>query len=236
MSRRRRDTLIATATLVAVALLTISPAGADLRRALSARNSATVDGVKASLTPHANALVALNSSGQVPRRTIRPGGGARGLRGEAGPQGAMGVRGVAGHDGPGASRALRGTREFGPFADSFDVTAVTATSLSPGTWLAIGTAELSRASGGEFLAGCEVTDGLTHIRGTLVSIGAEAGNTGMLEATSVATGIFRSDLPFDIALRCDGTRFGNPGAGAFLRAPQLVVAPLPAASVRLTGS
>ena len=237
MSKRRRDTLISGAALLAAIATSVSPAGADLRRALSARNAATVQGVKASLSPRPNALVALNSAGQLPRRTIRPGGGARGLRGEQGPRGVTGPSGQPGPDGPGTTRVLRGTRSFGPFEDdSFDVSPVTATNLAPGTWLAIGTAKLRRPSGGEFLAGCGVTDGLTHIRGTMASVGAEAGNTGMLEASSIAIGIFRSDLGFDIALRCSGQRFGADGPNPELFDAQLIYALLPAASVRLKGS
>lgn len=234
MSRRRRDTLIAGAALVAVTLVTLSPAGAAIRRAMSSRNAATVTGVAAAQRPHPNRLVPLDTRGRLPRATLRPGSGVRGARGAPGIPGAAGPVGRPGAEGPGEAIVYRNPATLGPFADGFTTTAATATDVAPGTWLVIGSATLHRAAGSEFLASCYVTNGLSLFSGGEYAIGGEPNDTGMHHATSLAIGVFQADLRQDVALVCTGTRFGATQAATTVSDATLVIARVPAASSRIT--
>ena len=236
MTRRRRDTIASGAALLVVAAMTISPAGADLRRAFAAREAARVDGIAASLLPRANALVPLDPSARLRRSTIRPGTGVRGRRGDVGPVGSRGPRGAPGGPGPGQTRQFRNDAVFGPYPDGFEVNVATAAAVAPGTWMVLGSVKLRRESGGEFLADCRISNGLSVVVGTQLALGADSFGTGMQEATSVVTAVFQSELPQDLTLTCNGARFGPAGSGVELYDPQLIIARLPAASARIRGS
>jgi hypothetical protein len=233
MTRRGRDTLIAALALVAVSLLTLTPAGAAVRRALRARDAASVSGTKAALRPLPNRIVPLDPSALLPKATVRTGVAVRGVRGADGPAGARGRTGTPGSDGPGQTLVYRNRATLGPFHDSFQTTAITATDVPAGTWLVLGSAQLHRPSGSEMLAGCALTNGLSASAGTLSAIGGEPLDTGMTDFTSVAAGVYQSDLRQDIALSCDGTRFGLSLSDTTVSDAMLVLTQLPAASARI---
>lgn len=233
MTPWRRDTLICAAALIGVTLLTLTPAGAAVRRALTARDAAEVSGAKAALRPLPNRIVPLDPQALLPRATLRPGVTVRGERGDPGPAGARGRTGTPGSDGPGETLVYRNPASFGPFGDSFQTTAVTATDVPAGIWLALGSARLHRPAGSEFLAACELTNGLSNFAGTLNAIGGEPFDTGMTDVTSVASGVFESELRQDISLTCDGTRFGPTPSGTTVSESTLVLVRLPEASARI---
>lgn len=236
MSRRRRDTIVSALSLVLVVVLVVSPAAAALRKALRSSNAGTVSGVKASLTPRANSLVPLDPAGRLPRTTLPPGTAVRGAAGAKGPVGALGRQGPPGLDGPGATTVYRNAKVYGPEPANFDFTLATAKNLAPGSYFVWATARLRRGDGGEFLAGCKLTNGLRTTAGSIIAIGRQPGFTGTLEATSFVAGVFASDLPQDISLDCDGTLFGSPAGPSEIAEPTLIVARIPSASAQLTGS
>jgi hypothetical protein len=91
MRRPAPATLIATIALVLAAAPVGDAASGWVKRALYARNAGTVDGLRASRTPHKGRLIALPKSGRLPR-SILPAS----LRGPAGPPGAAGADGSGG--------------------------------------------------------------------------------------------------------------------------------------------
>ena len=94
MRRPSPATIIATIALV----LAVTPVGeaADgwVKRALYARNAGSVDGIRASRTPHKGKLIALPASGKLPM-SILP-ASLKGARGPAGPAGSDGTDGSGG--------------------------------------------------------------------------------------------------------------------------------------------
>ena len=91
MRRPAPATLIATIALVLAGAPVGDAASGWVKRALYARNAGTVDGIRASRTPHKGRLIALPRSGKLPR-SILPAS----LRGPAGPPGAAGADGSGG--------------------------------------------------------------------------------------------------------------------------------------------
>jgi len=94
MRRPAPATVIATIAL----LFAVAPVGEAasgwVKRALYARNAGSVDGIRASRTPHKGKLIALPASGKLPR-SILP-ASLTGARGPAGPAGTNGTDGSGG--------------------------------------------------------------------------------------------------------------------------------------------
>jgi hypothetical protein len=94
MRRPAPATVIATIAL----LFAVAPVGEAasgwVKRALYARNAGSVDGIRASRTPHKGKLIALPASGKLPM-SILP-ASVKGARGPAGPAGSNGTDGSGG--------------------------------------------------------------------------------------------------------------------------------------------
>jgi hypothetical protein len=94
MRRPAPATVIATIAL----LFAVAPVGEAangwVKRALYARNAGSVDGIRASRTPHKGKLIALPASGKLPM-SILP-ASVKGARGPAGPAGTNGTDGSGG--------------------------------------------------------------------------------------------------------------------------------------------
>jgi hypothetical protein len=94
MRRPAPATVIATIAL----LFAVAPVGEAasgwVKRALYARNAGSVDGIRASRTPHKGKLIALPASGTLPM-SILP-ASVKGARGPAGPAGSNGTDGSGG--------------------------------------------------------------------------------------------------------------------------------------------
>jgi hypothetical protein len=94
MRRPAPATVIATIALVVAAAPVGQAASGWVKRALYARNAGSVDGIRASRTPHKGNLIALPASGKLPL-SILP-ASLRGARGPAGPAGSDGTDGSGG--------------------------------------------------------------------------------------------------------------------------------------------
>jgi hypothetical protein len=94
MRRPTPATVIATIALVVAAAPVGQAATGWVKRALYARNAGSVDGIRASRTPHKGNLIALPASGKLPL-SILP-ASLKGARGPAGPAGADGTDGSGG--------------------------------------------------------------------------------------------------------------------------------------------
>jgi hypothetical protein len=94
MRRPASATVIATIALVVAAAPVGQAASGWVKRALYARNAGSVDGIRASRTPHRGKLIALPASGKLPI-SILP-ASLRGARGPAGPAGSDGTDGSGG--------------------------------------------------------------------------------------------------------------------------------------------
>ena len=94
MRRPAPATVIATIALVVAAAPVGLAASGWVKRALYARNAGSVDGIRASRTPHKGKLIALPASGKLPL-SILP-ASLRGARGPAGPAGSDGTDGSGG--------------------------------------------------------------------------------------------------------------------------------------------
>ena len=104
------------AVLFVLAVLAVSPVGNSARQLL-VPNADKVDGIHASRTPHAGALLPLGKNGKFPASIVPkvtgprgPAGpeGAPGTTGAAGPQGLTGLRGETGPQGPAGAQGPRG--------------------------------------------------------------------------------------------------------------------------------
>lgn len=94
MRRPAPATVIATIALVAAAAPVGQAATGWVKRALYARNAGSVDGIRASRTPHKGKLIALPATGKLPL-SILP-ASLKGARGPAGPAGSDGTDGSGG--------------------------------------------------------------------------------------------------------------------------------------------
>jgi hypothetical protein len=94
MRRPAPATVIATIALVVAAAPVGQAASGWVKRALYARNAGSVDGIRASRTPHRGKLIALPATGKLPI-SILP-ASLRGARGPAGPAGSDGTDGSGG--------------------------------------------------------------------------------------------------------------------------------------------
>lgn len=94
MRRPGPATVIATIALVVAAAPVGQAASGWVKRALYARNAGSVDGIRASRTPHRGKLIALPASGKLPI-SILP-ASLRAARGPAGPAGSDGTDGSGG--------------------------------------------------------------------------------------------------------------------------------------------
>ena len=94
MRRPAPATVIATIALVFAVASVGEAASGWVKRALYARNAGSVDGIRASRTPHKGKLIALPASGKLPI-SILP-ASLKGARGPAGPAGSDGTDGSGG--------------------------------------------------------------------------------------------------------------------------------------------
>ncbi|HMG98319.1 MAG TPA: hypothetical protein VK546_05310 [Gaiellales bacterium] len=94
MRRPAPATVIATIALVFAVASVGEAASGWVKRALYARNAGSVDGIRASRTPHKGKLIALPASGKLPM-SILP-ASVKGARGPAGPAGSNGTDGSGG--------------------------------------------------------------------------------------------------------------------------------------------
>ena len=94
MRRPAPATVIATIALVFAVAPVGEAASGWVKRALYARNAGSVDGIRASRTPHKGKLIALPASGKLPM-SILP-ASLKGARGPAGPAGSDGTDGSGG--------------------------------------------------------------------------------------------------------------------------------------------
>ncbi|HYZ17928.1 MAG TPA: hypothetical protein VE615_00155, partial [Gaiellaceae bacterium] len=92
MPRRRLLALLLCPAGLAIAALTISPAGDAARRSVAAfaRNAGAVNGIKASRTPKPGRLVPLGRNAKLPASVLPLQRGQRGAPGPAGPVGPPG--------------------------------------------------------------------------------------------------------------------------------------------------
>jgi hypothetical protein len=94
MRRPAPATVIATIALLFAVVPVGEAASGWVKRALYARNAGSVDGIRASRTPHKGKLIALPASGKLPM-SILP-ASVKGARGPAGPAGSNGTDGSGG--------------------------------------------------------------------------------------------------------------------------------------------
>ena len=94
MRRPAPATVIATIALLFAVVPVGEAASGWVKRALYARNAGSVDGIRASRTPHKGKLIALPASGKLPM-SILP-ASVKGARGPAGPAGSNGTDGAGG--------------------------------------------------------------------------------------------------------------------------------------------
>ena len=90
------------AVVLALAVLSLSPAGQAARRTVTAfaQNAGAVNGIKASRTPRPGRLVPLGRNAKLPASVLPLRRGERGAPGQPGPAGAQGPAGPPGPAGP----------------------------------------------------------------------------------------------------------------------------------------
>jgi hypothetical protein len=110
LPRRRLLALLLCPAGLAIAALTISPAGDAARRSVAAfaRNAGAVNGIKASRTPKPGRLVPLGRNAKLPASVLPLQRGQRGAPGPAGPVGPPGPAGPAGATGASGPQGLPG--------------------------------------------------------------------------------------------------------------------------------
>jgi hypothetical protein len=109
---KERLPIVLSVTALVIALLGVTGLGEAALRAVPvanfALNAGKVNGIKASKTPEAGKLLALNGSARFPKSVLAVPTGPRGLAGATGPAGPQGPQGPAGPAGPAGQAPVGG--------------------------------------------------------------------------------------------------------------------------------
>jgi hypothetical protein len=159
----------------------------SVARALFAQDAGSVNKIKASKTPRAGRLLALDKDGKFPASAL--------------PTTARGPRGLIGPPGPSSARIVTPNQTFLSRSVGVVTTVATLPNVAPGAYLAFFTAEADyRTAGVRMYIVCELRLNGNVIAGTKAIVGEVTGSTGSLNLALVRA-IDRT-APFDLSVTC----------------------------------